>query len=541
MSHNSDYASHIFYIGSPAIVLPTIKNFKKLNLTETNTNNCFYLDYHLFQKITGNHAPTHSVKLFFLSDVFELVDKISKFNADFIIVDERHSFSEKEDNKEYKNKISDNFVPLQENENWDKIKYEDVKAALDKQVMPLFTQRRIVVVLQEDKQNKEREFYLRSTLVRSVITKPSDIFSIVSSLLHFPKPFQKTHPKAALCISGGGVEGYHYAAGVLLALEQSFAEKKCSDFDIFCGVSSGSWLATCMASGLAVKDLVKSIFGEKASIEPQKLTQLFDLAGHEFLKNTWSFVSKNSFLSLQDFFKTIQKWVPVGLFRGQKLKTYFSKQLSILGVEDSFHHLNKELFITATDQDTGETVVFGHEPWKDVKISQAMRASCALPSFFLPEKINGHWFIDGQVSGGPSLELAIQKGSGLVVSIDPIIPFSTQLPGEIMSRGGYFSVLQAIKSLVHSRSKTFHQHMFDNYPEVSFVPFSPTDTVMEKMSGNPMIYSHGTSLVSLGYYKTLADIVFSYEAMNHKFAPFGFSLRPLNEIKALIDMPMINS
>jgi len=222
--------------------------------------------------------------------------------------------------------------------------------------------------------------------------------------------------------------------------------------------------------------------------------------------------------------------VPVGLFRGEKLRYFLEHQINALGARDDFSALTKELYVSATDQDTGENVVFGEEPWRDVKISQAVRASTALPFFYLPEKINGHWFTDGQLTGNSDFNLAISKGAGLVVYIDPVVAYTSNMPGEAIRRGGYFTVLQAIKSLAQSRATALLKHAMDSNPDVDFVIFRPIDLGMEAMAGNPMKYQIRTELMNLGFQCTIAQILSAYDVFAHRFAKHGVTLKQKAEI-----------
>jgi predicted acylesterase/phospholipase RssA len=186
-------------------------------------------------------------------------------------------------------------------------------------------------------------------------------------------------------------------------------------------------------------------------------------------------------------------------------------------------------------EDTGENIVFGEEPWRDIKISQAIRASTALPPFYLPELVKGHWFTDGQLTSASDFNTAIRKGAALVVYIDPMVPYTSNLPGAVMKRGGYFTMVQAVKSLVQTRSSSMLKHSMDNNPDVDFVIFKPTDDVMEAMAGNPMKYYIRTELVDLGYRCTISQILSSYDAIAHKFAKQGFALKSKNMIQSLLN------
>jgi len=416
------------------------------------------------------------------------------------------------------------------------IVFEDLRGALQ-QFTPRgfhFPMRRIMVVLPEAKETAERTFQLGLANVRRVLIAPPSSAELMLFATHQIADFRMVKTKTALCVSGGGLEGYIYAVGVSQALEECFAEKHTTDFDIYCGVSSGALLATSFASGITTDDLLGQLYKRKGKLEALSLSVIFDFAGGEIAKRVLDLLRAVPSLDPSEFVARLQRVVPVGFFKGERLKTFIEQQLARVGMTDNFAALPKELYISSTDQDTGEHVVFGEEPWRDVRVSQAVRASTALPPFYLPERIKGHWFTDGQLVSSSDFNTAIRKGARLVVLIDPMVAYSTGEPGAVMKLGGYFTAVQAIKSLVHTRAQSFLLHSMDVHPDVDFVVFRPTDEVMEAMAGNPMRYRIRTELAELGYKGTLGQILAQYAALSHRFGKHGFVLKPEAEIRALL-------
>ena len=71
--------------------------------------------------------------------------------------------------------------------------------------------------------------------------------------------------------------------------------------------------------------------------------------------------------------------LPSGLYTGAGIEKYLHNVLSEPGRTDNFGELDCELYLTATDLDTCERIVFGEEDWQDVPISKAVQCSTALP------------------------------------------------------------------------------------------------------------------------------------------------------------------
>ncbi len=127
--------------------------------------------------------------------------------------------------------------------------------------------------------------------------------------------------------------------------------------------------------------------------------------------------------SLMDVLLGLADDLPSGLYTGAGIESYLRQVLSEPGRSDDFADLPCELYLTATDLDTCERVVFGVDGSEDVPISTAVRASGALPMVYAPVRINDRELIDGGMVSTTNLDIAIEAGAKLVVVINPIVPF----------------------------------------------------------------------------------------------------------------------
>lgn len=533
----------IIYASSKTLIHQLKQDFIKFGVPPTaeglaSENVPLVISGNLFKQYVPTSKLFPSMSIYFYSDVYELAKALPNVDADLIILDEREGI---ENNDEQQNEINSENVLLvvpknSEEKEIEIMKFENLKSAIEKFTPRHFhySMRRILVVLPHDERKTEREFILSIEQVRGVIVEPSsmvDLFFYASKGL---LKFYQNHAKTSLCISGGGVEGYLYALGVVHALDNCFANgKKCVDFDIFCGVSSGSIIASSIVTNISAEELIEQLNHQGKRLEHMTINVLFDFATTEVIRKVFSVLKAFSSHDLGEAIVRFQNAIPVGLFRGERFKQFLERQLAHLGTENKISSLNKDLYIGVTDLDTGENIVLGEEPWRDIKISQAVRASMGIPPFYLPEKINGHWFSDGQITGGAGYDHAIKKGAGLVVNIDPIVAYTSNMPGAVMKRGGYFTLLQAVKGLIQTRASSLLKHSMDKNPDVDFISFHPTDDVMEAMAGNPMKYQFRTEIIDLGFKCTIAQILEAYDAIGHKFAKHGFILKSRSELKIL--------
>ncbi|MEY2987690.1 MAG: hypothetical protein RJB13_1211 [Pseudomonadota bacterium] len=549
----------VVYLSTPKVVARLSDDFRRVGIEARpglqGTGEAFVLSKALARRLPKNisgHELSSPAIVYFSSDVFQVAHTLASIEPDLIILDERISLPKsraarkKPDTEQagqspddapqdgaYLSSLSSTSAKDFNNA---AITFESFQKAL-KNFVPRdfhYPMRRLLVVLPQQADNQARAFSLGLANVRGVIIAPESSAQLFQFAIQQLYEFRMSQQKKSLCISGGGLEGYIYSIGVTNALDDAMAGTSCHQFDIFCGVSSGAILASFLAAGTQSHDILKQLYKKHGKLDPLSLNVIFDLAGGEIIGRIVGVLRMLSTLDPGEVVVRLQRLVPVGFFRGERLKLFIERQLARLGIPDNIGLLKKELYISATDQDTGEHVVFGEEPWREVRISQAIRASTALPPFYLPERINGHWFADGQLTSSSDFNTAIKKGAGLILMIDPMVAYTSSSPGAVMRHGGYFTAVQAIKSLVQTRFGSMLKHSMDVNPDVDFVVFRPTDEVMEAMAGNPMRYRIRTELAEMGYRGAVQQILSQYDSLTHKFGKHGIFLKSKSEIELLL-------
>ena len=395
----------------------------------------------------------------------------------------------------------------------------------------LFPMSRVVAIL-EERDDAQRAFELGRVHVRNILVAPQSTAHLLRSLAHiFTHGGLVRSARVGMALSGGGLEGFLYQVGVLHALGRGLGPaRSLRSVEAYSGVSSGSICAALMSGNVPTGEVIRAMHGKSDILPPMSGGLLFDVAaatiGRRLLKTSVSWAG----LDLSRWAKNLMQAVPTGLFKGEALKNYFRQCLLAYNHADSFQSLGPELYIGATDQDTFEHVTFGKAPWHEVPISEALRASSALPPFFTPTQINGRWFIDGQVTKTCNLELLVERECGLVFIIDAMKPHATLVPGSVDERGGFYSVLQTVKALVHTR---FHQtltHMTERFPDVDFIVFQPDEECAHLMAGSPMRYRIRTHVVTAAYRHTLRQLRERHAIYSAKLMRFGFELRSPDEL-----------
>ena len=176
--------------------------------------------------------------------------------------------------------------------------------------------------------------------------------------------------------------------------------------------------------------------------------------------------------------------LPSGAYTGVGIERYLHKVLGEPGRSDKFSELRRELYLTATDLDTCERIVFGAEGYDDVPISTAVRASGALPMVYAPVEVKGRELIDGGIVSTTNLDIAVEAGAKLVVVINPIVPFVNDFAEQVRTlRGtrprrvsdmGFAQIgYQAFKLLAHQRLHEMAERWEERYPGVDIVLIEP--------------------------------------------------------------------
>ncbi len=119
----------------------------------------------------------------------------------------------------------------------------------------------------------------------------------------------------------------------------------------------------------------------------------------------------------------------------------------------SFAQLKIPLTVTATDLDSGELVLFG-ALGQDVPLHDALYASCALPLYYPPARLDGRRLADGGLRAVLPLELARRIPADLVVAVhvgpgfDEVLPPDrrTAIPALIRAHGEAERIMMAAQA-----------------------------------------------------------------------------------------------
>jgi len=404
-----------------------------------------------------------------------------------------------------------------------------------------FPLKRAVAILDDTPDAAHRAFVLGRSLVQDVIVDPHSIAKILKWVARIlaVETRKNIHSVAGMALSGGALEGFLYQLGAAHALNLALGERNLEDLDIYSGVSSGSILSSFVANRVPLLEMIRAVYGTSKILSPLKSSSIFDLATKEIVARIFDSSSLKEKLDPSKWIGNFIKGVPTGFFKGEALKLFFERALDAFpNTSNDFSKIKSELLIGATDQDKLQHEVFGEKGKDNPTISEAVRASCALPPFYTPVRIANRRFVDGQITRTSNLELVIEKGAQLIFIIDPLRPFASQVPGTVEKEGGIFALIQTVKALVYSRFQATLTHLTERYPDVDFIVLQPDENITRIMSGSPMRYKIRCEIIELAYRATLKRLIERHEVYTSKLSKHGFELKSLSSLKELERTPL---
>src|SRR5580698_9287843 len=248
-------------------------------------------------------------------------------------------------------------------------------------------------------------------------------------------------------------------------------------------------------------------------------------------------VSQRGQVSAMDVLLGLAEGLPSGAYTGAGIERYLHSVLSEPGRSDEFGELRRELYLTATDLDTCERIVFGAEGYDDVPISTAVRASGALPMVYAPVEVKGRELIDGGVVSTTNLDIAVEAGAKLVVVINPLVPFVNDFAGQKRTlRGtrprrvsdmGFAQIgYQTFKLLAHQRLHEMAQRWEERYPGVDIVLIEPEPTDELMFQTSMMNFTSRVEIARHGFESVTKHLAGEYDHYREVAERHGIEISP---------------
>jgi NTE family protein len=336
-------------------------------------------------------------------------------------------------------------------------------------------------------------------------------------------------PRIGLALAGGGPEGAVYELGVLLALKEALGGLPLNGLHVYVGVSSGAFVASCLANGFTVEEMARVLSSSQAAElgrHPFHTEMFFMPARSEYLRRIGSvprlvvetlttYLTRPGDISILGSLFQLGQALPVGLFDNDPIRRYLAGLFADEGRSDDFRRLAARLRVVAADLDSGEAVVFGRPGLDNVPISRAVQASTALPGLYSPVAQDGRWYVDGVLLKTLHASVALEEGAQLLFCVNPIVPVDTagaveagaMRRGNLVDRGLPTVLSQTFRTLIHSRLGVGMKAYDTTYPDADVILLEPRRDDYTMFFTNVFSFSERRAVLEHAYHQTRADLL----------------------------------
>jgi predicted acylesterase/phospholipase RssA len=403
---------------------------------------------------------------------------------------------------------------------------------------------------------------------------------------------QRLRPgKVGIVLAGGAVAGGAFKAGGLRALDEVLVKRRLpggaahafglNEFDVFVGLSAGSVLASVLAAGIGPDEVFRILRGTSDTyeafrpwhfmrpnaFEPFARVRLFLRKEEELFTNWLSGATDARTGGRFTLKKTLAKMTqalarlsPTGLFDPHALERYLARQIARTGIPDDFveahRRTGKELYLTATDLNRGELVVFGHdEPYGKVPISTAIAASCAIPLWYKPMLVDNPRrgegdeperldLVDGGLMRTANVRVAVEKGCELVICYNPFTRIRYDRRGRNLYEHGAPAIAsQTIRTVIGARLDLAKEVVFlDENVRADVVFIEPAEDDYKFFGMGAMNFWAKDRAAAHGYEAVRAAIESCHDLLSGVFAQHGIELRvppralPMPDLDERVDL-----
>jgi NTE family protein len=233
--------------------------------------------------------------------------------------------------------------------------------------------------------------------------------------------------RVGLVLGGGGVKGAAYHTGALGAIVEATGWNP-SRAEYIVGTSAGSIIGSLLAAGVTPAMMAAHAAGqgfpgvdgdgEQPVAEPGDPS-----LGYQLYLRGWPSLALGSPRLALTTLRNPRGFTPGALAAGWlpkgPLSTEPIRRIIHRAVPEGWaDHPN--VWAIAVDYRTGGRVVFGQEGAPETDLATAVAASCAVPGYFRPVRIEGREYIDGGVYSVSNLDLLAGRGLDLVICINPM-------------------------------------------------------------------------------------------------------------------------
>ena len=336
-----------------------------------------------------------------------------------------------------------------------------------------------------------------------------------------------------IALAGGGPLGGIYEIGALVALEKALKGLTLTDLDVYVGVSSGAFIAAGLANGIGPSEMHGMFILDRSHSDPFEPELLLRPAFGEFARRIMrmpelmqaaalAYFGASPTRGLVESFMRLTRGLPNGLFDNGAIASYLARLFSQPGRTDDFRKLPHKLFVVATELDSGSSTPFGAPGLDHVPISEAVKASSALPGLYPPARIGDHDYVDGALKKTLHASVALREGATLLICVNPLVPYDADRaasaggkPVRLADRELVTVLSQTFRALIHSRMRVGMERYAKEFPNADVVLFEPAQEDEVIFFANMFSYADRRALAEHAYRHTLSEL----RRRSHELAP----------------------
>jgi len=239
-----------------------------------------------------------------------------------------------------------------------------------------------------------------------------------------------TATRRGLVLGAGGVLGAAWTIGALAAVQEQYGWDP-RDADVLVGTSAGSVLAASLGCRIGVGDLLDSQRG----IPVPGIDYDHDAAGALPPLPRPGIGSPRGLLqsALHPFRTTPMMALSTVLPQGRGSIEPVGQLVDAIAPPGSWA-LHPQTWVVAMDYDSGRRVVFGRDGAPAAPLRDAVMASCSIPAWYAPVRIDRRRYVDGGACSPTSLDLVARLGLDEVVVLSPMTSMEYDSPTSVAAR-----------------------------------------------------------------------------------------------------------
>jgi len=347
-------------------------------------------------------------------------------------------------------------------------------------------------------------------------------------------------PPIALALAGGGPLGAVYEVGALAALHDALPTLDFTRLHSYVGVSAGAFVTAGLANGITPREMVQ-LFIENEGEDGDALSPgvFMRPALREYASRVanlpvavmaalWASAKSLRPSRALSELQRLAAAIPTGLFDNRAIERAMRELLGKPGRSNDFRELQSQLFLIATDLDSGETVEFGAKGMDHVPISQAVQASAALPGMYTPVKIGARHYVDGALNKTLHASSALEAGAKLVICVNPLVPFDSTMArhaqSHLVDKGLPTVLSQTFRALIHSRMARSLASYATTYRDARLIVLEPSKGDADLFFSNLFSYGNRRRLAEHAYQHTREQLLARADVLSKEFALYGVKL-----------------